>query len=132
MTRDSTIVLPEENGNLQRADHISESTSPRGAADDRGVTFAQCKSESCLHNGEGVRLDFESASHYFKLAADQGFAVPQNNYGLCLKEGEGVRIDFKGAAHYFKLATDQGVAVAQNNYGLCLKKGEGVSIAFDE
>jgi TPR repeat protein len=72
----------------------------------------------------------ECPVHYYKLAADQGYAAAQFNYGICLSKGKGVGIDFKGAAHYFKLAADQGNILAQFNYGHCLHSGEGVGIDF--
>jgi hypothetical protein len=82
-------------------------------AADQGFALAPFNYGVCLHNGEGVSIDFGGAAHYFKLAADQGFALAQFNYGNCLENGKGVSIDFGGAAYYFKRAADQGFAEAQ-------------------
>jgi TPR repeat protein len=56
-----------------------------------------------LKKSECVSIDFQGAAHYFKLAADQGYAHAQFNYGMCLYQGEGVSINFQGTAHYSNL-----------------------------
>jgi hypothetical protein len=55
-------------------------------AADQGIAAAQNNSGNCLHNGEGVGIDFKGAAHYFKHAADPGIAIVQNNYEICLQK----------------------------------------------
>jgi TPR repeat protein len=40
--------------------------------------------------GSGVDVDLRIAAHYFKFAAEQGYAEAQYNYGVCLRNGSGV------------------------------------------
>jgi TPR repeat protein len=111
-----------DSSSRQRASNLmKQSADDLKVAADQGIVEAQFHYAVCLHQGEGVEIDFKGAAHYFKLAADQGFAAAQNKYGDCLQNGEGVGIDFEGAAYYVKLAADQGYAAAQYNYGHCLR-----------
>jgi TPR repeat protein len=64
--------------------------------------------------------------HYFKFAADHGYAHAQVNYGNYLQNGKGISIDMRSGAHYFKLAADQERAEAECHYALCLFAGVGL------
>jgi TPR repeat protein len=67
----------------------------------------------CLQKGEGVSRDLKGETHYFKLAADQGYVIAQFNYGICLQNGEGILKDVTTALKYFKLSTDNRNTSAQ-------------------
>jgi TPR repeat protein len=43
-----------------------------------GSAVAQFNYGICLRKGDGVLIDLRGAAHYFKLAADQGFAAAQS------------------------------------------------------
>jgi TPR repeat protein len=60
-----------------------------------------------IESGDGIPIDKSLAAHYFKLAADQGYAAAQTNYRTLLEDGDGIPIDRSLAAHYYKLAADQ-------------------------
>ena len=76
--------------------------------------------------GQGVGQDFETARHWYRLAADQGHPTAQSNLGLLYRYGLGVPKDYGKAFRWFLRAAEQGNAAGQNHVGLMFYKGEGV------
>lgn len=78
---------------------------------------------------EGLRLkstDYEQASRYFKIAADEGNPEAQVEYALWLISGIGGPRNYFEAAEYCKMAVDQNEPKALLLYHDFLIKGEGV------
>lgn len=70
--------------------------------------------------------DFETAAHWYALAAEQGLSEAQNNLGVMYKDGQGVEQDYMEAARWFRLAAEQGNTLAQLNLGWLYHAGKGV------
>lgn len=78
------------------------------------------------HGKNGYPIDYEKASYYFKIAADQGNPDAMYNYGRMLLRGKGVVSNKEEACYYFQMAAERGNVKAMNNYGMMLFNGEGV------
>ena len=78
-------------------------------------------------NGEGVAQDYQAASNWYRLAAEQGHAEAQKSLGLMYQFGEGIAPNYQNATKWYRLAAQQGNAEAQNNLGLMYLNGEGVT-----
>jgi hypothetical protein len=74
----------------------------------------------------GVPRDAAQAAHWYRRAADQGFAPAQFNLGIMHENAEGVPRDLAQAARYYRAAALQGAPGAQHNLGLLYGKGHGV------
>ena len=55
----------------------------------------------------GIPQDYSEAVHWFRLAAEQGFARTQYNLGVMYAEGRGVPRDYVAAYMWFDLAATQ-------------------------
>ncbi|WP_409766509.1 hypothetical protein [Ferrovibrio sp.] len=77
--------------------------------------------------GQGVERDIQQAMHWYRRAAETGFARAQANLAAIYLQGdEGVSIDYAEAHKWFEAAAKQGHAVAQYNLGLMYELGLGV------
>lgn len=77
--------------------------------------------------GQGVERDIQQAMHWYRRAAETGFARAQANLAAIYLQGdEGVSIDYAEAHKWFEAAARQGHAVAQYNLGLMYELGLGV------
>jgi TPR repeat protein len=76
--------------------------------------------------GEGVEKDAVQAVHWYRKAAEKGYAQAQCCIGCMYLDGEGVNKDAVQAAHWYRKAADQGHAGAQNNLGGMYGNGVGV------
>jgi tetratricopeptide (TPR) repeat protein len=77
--------------------------------------------------GQGVEKDIQQAMHWYRKAAETGFARAQANLAAIYLQGdEGVPIDHAEARKWFEAAARQGHAVAQYNLGLMYELGLGV------
>ncbi len=77
--------------------------------------------------GQGVERDIQQALHWYRRAAETGFARAQANLAAIYLQGdEGVAIDYAEARKWFEAAAKQGHAVAQYNLGLMYELGFGV------
>jgi TPR repeat protein len=74
-----------------------------------------------------VLRDYETAAHFYELAADQGNAAAQAGLGCLYEEGHGVTQDYTKARHFYELAAEQGYAGAQTNIGNLYREGLGVT-----
>ncbi len=64
-------------------------------------------------NGKGVPLDEEQAVHWYRQAAEQGYARAQTNLGLMYENGKGVPQDEEQAIYWYRKAVEQGDGRAQ-------------------
>jgi hypothetical protein len=71
--------------------------------------------------------DFTEGSHWFRLAADQGYAPAQVEIGLAYAFGHGVPQDPAEAARWYQLAANQGSAKGQACLGSAYAAGTGVN-----
>lgn len=77
--------------------------------------------------GQGVERDIQQAVHWYRRAAETGFARAQANLAAIYLQGdEGIAIDYAEARKWFEAAAKQGHAVAQYNLGLMYELGLGV------
>ena len=74
------------------------------------------------HEGEGVSKNYEAASKWYHLAAEQGDADAQYKLGLMYSNGEGILQDNKEATKWFQLAVEQGNTLAQEKLDEILNK----------
>ena len=76
--------------------------------------------------GELGRRDPATAIHWYRQAAELGYAPAQNNLGVLLAAGDGAPRDEAAAAHWYQLAAAQGESSALTNLARCLEQGAGV------
>ncbi|MFP5394456.1 MAG: tetratricopeptide repeat protein, partial [Gammaproteobacteria bacterium] len=69
-------------------------------------------------SGQGVERDVQQAIHWFRKAAEQGYAPAQFNLGLRFDKGDGVAQDSAAAIAWYERAATQGHASAQYNLAL--------------
>ncbi|MGH8613739.1 MAG: tetratricopeptide repeat protein [Gammaproteobacteria bacterium] len=72
------------------------------------------------------------ALHWWRKAADQGYAIGQVVIGLMYQGGEGVAQDYAEAMKWYRKAADQGNAKGQVYIGLMYSNGNGVSENWPE
>ena len=108
-----------------------------GAADpERAIPLLEAQAASypeaagalglAYEHGTGVSADIEQAAHWYRVAADQGYAPAQINIGKLYQLGKGVERNAQLAADYYRSAADQGYATANYNLGQLYADGEGV------
>jgi len=75
-------------------------------------------------------LNYEEASKWFRLAADQGSLGSILTLAGLYHNGLGVELDFERAMELYLQGSDN--ATAQFNIGTMYRLGEGVSVDFDD
>jgi TPR repeat protein len=80
--------------------------------------------------GEGVKKDAVQAVHWYRKAAEQGYAQAQCNLGVMYANGLGVEKDAVQAVHWFRKAAEQGHAQAQHNLGVLIQICTASAMAF--
>jgi len=88
--------------------------------------------ENYLNGKSGYPKDYNKAVHWFRKAADKGFAKAQNWLGRCYQEGWGVSKNDSEAVKCFRKAADQGDASGQYNLGYCYEHGNGVEQSYSK
>jgi TPR repeat protein len=78
-----------------------------------------------LYACEGVSKELNGAGHYWKLAADQGFAVAQYRYAICFINGDSLQQDVEGGLRYFKDSAENGNPNGQLAIGCMAENGIG-------
>ena len=106
-----------ENGDLASA------VACYGKAADLGLAEAQFKYGLALFFGEGIDVDYTTASMWFKRAVLQGHAKAMNNLAYCYMYGKGVPTDYDKALLYLKEAANAGCKEAQLTLAECYEKG---------
>ena len=77
--------------------------------------------------GEGVAQDYQTAIHWYQLAANQGDAAARLNLGLLYSDGLGIPQDYEAATRWVRLAADQGLSAAQYQLGIWYTVGSVIS-----
>ncbi len=93
---------------------------------------AQTNMGNLYKNGNGVAKDYVKAVHWYRKAANQGFAGAQNNLAVMYEQGLGVPKNISEAAKWFRKAAEQSNAYAQHSIGKLYLDGEGVPKNLDE
>ena len=70
------------------------------------------------YNGDGVTLNYKTASKWYGLAAEKGNAGAQYMLGEMYYREIGVPQDFENALKWYRLAAEQGDARAQTGVGV--------------
>jgi TPR repeat protein len=76
-------------------------------------------------NGQGVKTDFQKASHWFLKSALQGDVGAMYFLGTFLKEGKGINQNFLKAGEWFQKAAEKGYPDAQLQLGEMYASGKG-------
>jgi hypothetical protein len=75
--------------------------------------------------GRNTRKSDEEAVHWFRIAADQGYAPAENNLGYMYAEGRGVTRDDETAVKWYRRAASRGYPPAQTSLAMMLQEGRG-------
>jgi len=78
-------------------------------------------------NGEGVKLNAETAAAWYRKAAEQGHGEAQLNLGALYENGEGVARNEATAAQWYQRAAEGGNMLAQYSLALMYRQGRGVA-----
>jgi uncharacterized protein len=95
-----------------------------GAQDMLGDIYAR--------GGHNVPQDYVQAVHWYRLAAEQGYAPAEYDLGVRYEYGEGVAQDYTQALGWIRKAADQGVAVAQFAMARIYLSGSGVAKDYQQ
>lgn len=76
--------------------------------------------------GQGVRKDYQQASHWIIMAAEQGLAKAQFSRGFIYANGRGVPVDNEQAVYWYRKAAEQGDPYGQHYLGIMYGFGKGV------
>jgi TPR repeat protein len=116
-------------------DSVSEETELSSVLekDDKIIDPAsQTKTGNLFRKGDGVEKDYVKAVHWYRKAANQGFAGAQNNLAVMYEQGLGVPKNKPEAAMWYIKAAEQHNANAQHSIGIMYRDGEGVPQNFEE
>jgi TPR repeat protein len=92
----------------------------------------QTSKGNLYRKGNGVARDYEKAVHWYRKAAEQGFAGAQNNLAGMYEEGLGIPKNKSEAAKLYLKAAEQHNAYAQHSIGRMYRDGEGVPRNLNE
>ena len=97
-------------------------------------TYSQQELLEITEKGKKFKIEgnYEEAIHYYRIAADQGYAEAQCQLGYMYSMGYGVSQDHSEAVRWYRKSAEQGYAIAQCNLGLCYLSGEGVPQDYTE
>jgi TPR repeat protein len=73
---------------------------------------------------------YSEAVHWYRQAAEQGYAAAQNSLGYAYEWGQGLETNLQLALQWYRKAAEQNFAQAQNNLGTMYYMGKGVD--YDE
>ena len=68
-------------------------------------------------DGQGVVQDFSEAAHWYRRAAEQGYALAQNNLGVLYANGQGLPMARVTAFAWYSVAAARGNAKSSNYVG---------------
>ena len=128
----SRLALGSENKRFSEALHVYKSGKYAEAfaallpLAKNGHAESQALLANMYRNGEGVAADIKEATHWTRLAAEQGDPVAQHNLGLMYHDGIGVAVDLAESARWTRLAAEHRVVQAQHNLGVMYEDGTGV------
>lgn len=102
------------------------------------IIMAEAGSKSSIYNlgvkygnGDGVRVNHETAFKYYIRASEMNYAPAQNNLGWAYRQGLGTQINYKKALYWFKISAIQNNALALQNLAEMFQNGEGVKKNID-
>ena len=78
------------------------------------------------HDGKGVKQNYENALHYYRQAAERGYAPAQTHLGTMYYNGYGVIQNYEKAANWYLKAIDRKHGAAMALMGIMYYNGEGV------
>ena len=76
--------------------------------------------------------DYEAATEFFRIAAQEGNSEAQVCLGRAYYFGMGIEQNSQEAVKWFRLAADQGNPQGQFHLSICYLNGEGIEESFDE
>jgi hypothetical protein len=79
----------------------------------------------CYSSGQGTEINYKTAAHWLRSAAEHGHPGAQRNLGEAFYNGKGVAQSYDEAVRWFRLAAVQGEPDALFNLGACYQNGEG-------
>lgn len=97
---------------------------------DNGNADAQFVVGRMYYEGKGTQIDYQSAVHYFELAASQGQLYAICNLGICYKYGRGVKENLKESVGYFYNAANQGLVWAMRKVADVYYEGKGIEQSY--
>jgi len=77
-------------------------------------------------HGDGVKIDFKTAAHWYRRAVELGHPYGQYNLGAAFYSGRGVPQSNDEAVRWWRLAAAQGQPDALYGLGVCYEDGHGV------
>lgn len=95
-----------------------------------GDADAQAHLAVVYYNGRGVKVDYEEALRWARLAAEQGNGRGQTALAMAYFQGRGVELDYDEAARWARLAAEQDNVAAQIILGTLYENGHGVEQDF--
>ena len=114
------------------ADRLSELLE---SLDPRVLRYSATRGDAKAQVNLAVHLestgDSESASTWYRRAAEQGVARAQYNLGVLLYQGRGVSKDHAEAVHWYTKAAEQGYLNAMYNLGFMHEHGLGCEKDFE-
>jgi len=79
---------------------------------------------------DGLSKSDSEAAHWFRKAAEQGYAIAQYNLAVMYESGQGVSVDPVEASAWYLKAAEQGQADSEYKIGACYQNGKGVKQDF--
>lgn len=96
-----------------------------------GDPFAQNELGQHFEQGIGTGVDLAQATHWYRLAAEQGWVLAQDNLGRMYEYGRGTEKNLAEALTWYRKAADQGSSSAQNDVADAYENGLGVAKDLD-
>jgi len=82
--------------------------------------------------GQGVEQDHAQAVHWYRKAADQGYAIAQIRLGLAYENGQGVIENYTQSFYWYRKAAMQGKSGAQGRLAFAYALGKGVPVDYEQ
>ena len=118
----ATFLVVVSANSLSQTEEISQLTIMADAGSKSSIYNLGVK----YGNGDGVRVNLETALKHYIRAAEMNYAPAQNNLGWAYRQGLGTQINYKKALYWFKISAIQNNALALQNLAEMFQNGEGV------
>lgn len=92
---------------------------------EQGDADAQALLAVAYYNGRGVRVDYEEAVRWARLAADQENALGKNMLAAAYSDGRGVEQDYYEAVRWARPAAEANYPLSQITLGMMYLRGNG-------
>jgi TPR repeat protein len=110
---------------VQRLQRVIDESDLRSTAA-HGSAAAQNRLGDTYYGGEGVKQNYVTALHWYRLAAARKNVDAEYRLGWMYKFGQGVPKDDTTAAHWFRVAAAAGYADAEHGLSEMYERGIGV------